>query len=119
MLSIHIGGRRHNQSNGANKVSRHIILVRHGQCDLSDAREILTPLGRAQALMTGKHLKSMNYPIAEAITSSLERAKETGEIILECLPQGIARSEDELLNEGAPIKPDPVEYWDFEPKVRQ
>ena len=43
-------------------VTRHIILIRHGQydeTDKEDEKRILTPLGRKQAELTGKRLKEM------------------------------------------------------------
>lgn len=110
--------RRQNQASNPHKVSHHVILIRHGQCNLSHPNEVLTELGRWHALQAGRRLQKLQLPIQEVVSSSLDRAKETAEIIRTCLPSNIVAAEDPLLNEGMPIKPDPVEYWDVEPSVR-
>lgn len=101
----------------AHSVQRHIILVRHGQCNLNDPNQILTKLGRHQAKLTGKRLQELKWPIGEMITSKLSRAQETGQIISTFLSPTIIKSEDEALNEGNPIKPVPTEYWTIDSDV--
>lgn len=91
--------------------------MRHGQCNLSDPKQILTELGRHQASLTGKRISELNWPITELITSKLSRAQETGQIISTFLPKTIARREDDALNEGHPIKPMPNDYWRIDSDV--
>jgi serine/threonine-protein phosphatase PGAM5 len=98
-------------------VTRHIILVRHGQYDETfkeDEKRILTPLGRKQAHLTGERLKEMiggiddkfkAIPVGVVRVSNMARAKETASIISSHLPSYIERSDpDELLNEGIPAQ---------------
>mmetsp|Transcript_10563 Transcript_10563/g.31121 ORF Transcript_10563/g.31121 Transcript_10563/m.31121 type:complete len:213 (-) Transcript_10563:73-711(-) len=95
-------------------VTRHIILIRHGQYDEAhkeDEKRILTPLGRGQADLTGKRLAEMVNGIEEnenfgpcnvkvLHVSDMARAKETADIIAKHLP-GVERSDpDPMLNEG-------------------
>lgn len=100
-----------------NGVTKHIILVRHGQYDESvkeDEKRILTPLGRRQAHLTGERLKEMiggiddkfkALPVCAIHVSGMARAKETASIMSSHLPQYIERSQpDELLNEGIPAQ---------------
>lgn len=108
---------RQNFPQNAHSVQRHIILVRHGQCNLSDPNQILTKLGRHQAKLTGKRLQELQWPIGEMITSKLSRAQETGQIISKFLSPSITKTEDEALNEGNPIKPVPTEYWTIDSDV--
>lgn len=98
-------------------VTRHIILVRHGQYNMTykeDEKRILTPLGREQAELTGVRLAEMirgidphfepcNVKVVR--TSGMARAKETLDIILTKLPQDCSieiAEPDTLLNEGRP-----------------
>lgn len=96
-------------------VTRHIILIRHGQYDeqhREDEKRILTPLGRSQAELTGKRLAKMIAGVDEKFgpcnvktirVSTMARAKETADIIAKQLPGYIPRAEpDPLLNEGRP-----------------
>eukprot|EP00934_Nitzschia_sp_Nitz4_P005825 Nitzschia sp. Nitz4//scaffold121_size67750//30500//34949//NITZ4_006067-RA/size67750-processed-gene-0.8-mRNA-1//1//CDS//3329534348//5815//frame0 len=95
-------------------VTRHIILIRHGQYDESekeDSKRILTELGRKQADFTGKRLRHMISEVSSEFgpcnvkvvrVSDMARAKETADIIASHLP-GVARAEpDPDLNEGRP-----------------
>jgi Fructose-2,6-bisphosphatase len=96
-------------------ITRHIILIRHGQYDErhpDDHKRVLTPLGRKQAELTGKRLAEMIQGINEQFgpchvkvlrVSDMARAKETAEIIAKELPDWVERAEpDALLNEGRP-----------------
>lgn len=104
--------------------TRHIILVRHGQYNLSgvsDKERILTALGRLQAISTGQRLKSLglNKKITSVIQSTMTRAVETNKLI--CNEIGfdlnLVQSSD-LLREGAPIEPEPpTSYWVPEPQT--
>ncbi|CAG9858518.1 unnamed protein product [Phyllotreta striolata] len=88
---------------------RHIILIRHGQYNLSggcDSERILTKLGRLQAECTGKRLKELNLPYTEIIKSTMIRAQETGNIISDFLPK-LPIENCDLLREGAPVPPEP------------
>ena len=110
--------------------TRHILLVRHGQYDerrQEDEYRKLTPLGRLQAIKTGKRLAeiangSMNFPKPEfngkcpikAIhVSNMVRAKETAALIAEQFQTDkvVVTKPDPLLNEALPspmipIRPD-------------
>jgi serine/threonine-protein phosphatase PGAM5 len=105
------------------KAIRHIIMIRHGQYNLngaSDPERYLTELGRTQAKITGQRLAELKLPIDEVVISTMTRAQETGKIILEQLPQrkDIKVSHDSLIEEGAPIPPEPkVGHWRPEPAV--
>lgn len=105
------------------KAVRHIILVRHGQYNLSGATDpdrILTELGRSQAKLTGQRLAELKIPIDDFVISTMTRAQETGKIMLEQLPKSEIMSiqHDKLLEEGAPIPPEPkVGHWRPEQSV--
>eukprot|EP00555_Chaetoceros_dichaeta_P001881 CAMPEP_0198276650 /NCGR_PEP_ID=MMETSP1447-20131203/65424_1 /TAXON_ID=420782 /ORGANISM="Chaetoceros dichaeta, Strain CCMP1751" /LENGTH=456 /DNA_ID=CAMNT_0043971609 /DNA_START=41 /DNA_END=1414 /DNA_ORIENTATION=+ len=99
-----------------NGVTRHIILVRHGQYDEThkeDEKRILTPLGREQAEITGKRIAEMmqGFPttkytpcnVTTIHVSNMARAKETADIIASQLPSHVRRAApDANLNEGRP-----------------
>eukprot|EP00979_Chaetoceros_neogracilis_P008902 scaffold2002_cov245-Chaetoceros_neogracile.AAC.3 len=103
---------RYTRKNG---VTRHIILIRHGQYDEThseDEKRILTPLGREQAELTGKRLAEMIAGIDKQFgpcgvktirVSNMARAKETADIIARELPDSVLKAEpDPILNEGRP-----------------
>ncbi|XP_067910749.1 serine/threonine-protein phosphatase PGAM5, mitochondrial isoform X2 [Heterodontus francisci] len=96
------------------KATRHILLIRHSQYNLSastDKERILTSLGREQAELTGQRLASLGLNFDILIHSSMTRAKETATIISKYLP-GLEMMSCDLLREGAPIEPDPpVSHW--------
>ena len=91
-------------------VTRHIVLVRHGQYDEThkeDEKRVLTPLGREQAELTGKRLAEMVHGgafgpcrVRTIYVSGLKRARETAEIIHKHLPGVKFEEPDKLLNEG-------------------
>jgi serine/threonine-protein phosphatase PGAM5 len=95
-------------------VTKHIVLVRHGQYDEThkeDDKRLLTPLGREQAAYTGKRLKEMldgfnkefgPCKIKVVRVSNMARAKETADIIASHLPGVEYAQGDEDLNEGRP-----------------
>jgi len=113
-----------------NGVTRHIILIRHGQYDETyeeDEKRKLTELGRKQAHLTGLRIAEMirggssdanekdlsldkegaslfkPCPVVVIRASGMTRAKETADIIGQSLPDNIIRAEpDHLLNEGIP-----------------
>jgi serine/threonine-protein phosphatase PGAM5 len=102
--------------------TRHIILVRHGQYDMSqpedDSKCKLTALGRLQALRTGQRLALLTQQLNDLVTtdgktaspihistiyrSNMSRAKETAQIIASQLPNATLSDPDSLLNEGLP-----------------
>ncbi|KAL3774083.1 hypothetical protein ACHAW5_009545 [Stephanodiscus triporus] len=100
-------------------VTRHIILVRHGQYDETykeDSRRLLTPIGRKQAELTGQRLGKLIRGVNEQFgpcrvrvvrVSDLARAKETADIIYESMDlervdgeNVIKAKPDPMLNEG-------------------
>jgi serine/threonine-protein phosphatase PGAM5 len=121
------GHRRGLQKNvvGSNKYkTRHIILIRHGQYDESpkdDDRRTLTPLGRLQALRTGRRLKEMmmgtqTFPTRESRgpcrikaihVSDMTRAKETAELLAAELGMSVC-TPDADLNEALPAPMIPI-----------
>lgn len=109
---------RHIRKHG---ITRHIILIRHGQYDETypeDEKRVLTPLGRKQAQLTGKRLREYIRGVNKDFgpckvrvlrVSNLERAKETAGIIYDnlalskedCEAMKIEMADpDPLLNEG-------------------
>ena len=117
--------------------TRHIILVRHGQYEehrdferplardrdygmphdlvypTVDAKQVLTPLGRRQAVATGKRLSELLSPAlttpgreahVRIHVSSLARARETADLIAAHLPAHVHRyPPDRNLAEGWPL----------------
>lgn len=97
-------------------VTRHIILVRHGQYDegpKEDAQRKLTDMGRLQAEYTGRRLREMIQgvqgtdftpcKVKVVRVSNMARAKETASIIMSQLPDSVKMDEpDPDLNEGRP-----------------
>jgi serine/threonine-protein phosphatase PGAM5 len=95
-------------------VTRHIILVRHGQYDESEKEDelrTLTPLGKEQAALTGQRLADMMAGAQEEFgpcnirhlrVSNMTRAKETADIIATYLPNVQFEEPDPQLNEGRP-----------------
>ena len=104
---------------------RHVILVRHGQYEESpsdDHRRQLTPLGRLQAIRTGKRLKEMvegcdhfaqerfrgPCRVTAAIhVSNMTRAKETAELIAQEMGLSLATPDPDL-NEAIPAPMMPI-----------
>ncbi|XP_003701756.2 serine/threonine-protein phosphatase Pgam5, mitochondrial [Megachile rotundata] len=92
---------------------RHIILVRHGQYNTkakTQAEGTLTDLGKQQAEITGKRLDELGFPYTVLVHSTMIRAQQTAEIIMKSL-KNVEVKNDSLLNEGAPIPPEPLINW--------
>lgn len=94
--------------------SRTLILIRHGQYiwdpDYPEKR-ILTELGRKQAAITAQRLKHLGLSYNMLHYSTMPRATETAEIILQNLG-GTPSLSCDLMREGAPIKPVPMHrHW--------
>eukprot|EP00123_Amoebidium_parasiticum_P014087 comp22321_c0_seq1/m.33167 comp22321_c0_seq1/g.33167 ORF comp22321_c0_seq1/g.33167 comp22321_c0_seq1/m.33167 type:complete len:276 (-) comp22321_c0_seq1:357-1184(-) len=88
-------------------VVRHIYLVRHGQyMEEEGGKDTLTALGRSQAEAVGKRLAGMNVTFASLTHSTMNRAKETAELMTKSLPR-VKVSSCELSEEGFPIAPVP------------
>ncbi|XP_047142028.1 serine/threonine-protein phosphatase PGAM5, mitochondrial isoform X1 [Hydra vulgaris] len=88
--------------------TRHVLLVRHGQYITKDSDEerILTDIGRQQAAATGVRLKSLNISFNKITVSTMTRAKETGVIISDQMPE-VPIEYCSLIREGAPYPPEP------------
>ena len=95
-------------------VSRHLILIRHGQYDMSqkqDELRVLTELGHQQAVITGGRLNELQTAKKKTINllihSTMKRAMETSDYIikvLDAVPQVVSC---DLLREGSPCRPEP------------
>ncbi|XP_039751861.1 serine/threonine-protein phosphatase Pgam5, mitochondrial-like isoform X2 [Pararge aegeria] len=105
------------------KAVRHLILIRHGQYHLdgaTDKQRILTDLGRQQAEFTGQRLASLDIKWDLIVRSTMSRAQETANIIAQHLPKEIEVKDCQLIEEGAPVPPEPpVGHWRPEPKFFQ
>lgn len=89
--------------------TRTLLLIRHGQYvwDPHDPdKRILTELGRKQAAITGQRLKELGHSYTTLHYSTMPRATETAQIIMQTLRDVPNRSCD-LMREGAPIRPEP------------
>ncbi len=76
--------------------TRTLIFLRHGQYDAENGG-LLTPLGREQARLTGRYLEHYNFDVVWS--STLPRAKETADIVVEHLG-GMRVRHTGLLREG-------------------
>lgn len=96
-------------------------MVRHGQYKgefKEDAKRTLTPLGIEQSILVGKHLAGMGYTFDKLTHSTMVRARETADHMLEQLGP-IKRVSDGELNEGKPyLKRDRVEKMELDEMVR-
>jgi len=95
--------------------NRHLILIRHGQYDMthkSDELRILTQLGHQQAVITGKRLKELQATTdngySALIHSTMKRAIETTNDIISSLEVVPPVSSCDMLREGAPCMPEPT-----------
>ncbi|KAG7303345.1 hypothetical protein JYU34_011834 [Plutella xylostella] len=102
------------------KAVRHLILIRHGQYNLdgaTDQERTLTELGRKQADLTGQRLAKLGIKWDVLVRSTMTRAQETATIIAKHLPENLTVKDCQLIEEGAPIPPEPpVGHWRPEPK---
>ncbi|XP_049879568.1 serine/threonine-protein phosphatase Pgam5, mitochondrial-like isoform X2 [Pectinophora gossypiella] len=103
--------------------TRHLILIRHGQYNVSgetDKERVLTELGRRQAELTGERLKNLDIKWDLLVRSTMTRAQETAELIAKHLPEDLLVKNCQLIEEGAPIQPEPpVAHWQPELKFFQ
>ncbi|TKR64730.1 hypothetical protein L596_025219 [Steinernema carpocapsae] len=94
------------------KATRHIFLIRHGQYHMDSDKKNLTELGREQASMTGQRLAKTGLKFNIVTMSTMTRATETANLILEKLPLDQVAASDSILEEGAPYPPEPpVAHW--------
>lgn len=127
-------------------VTKHIILIRHGQYDetsTEDSKRLLTQLGRRQAELTGERIGKLIRGVNKEFgpcrvkvvrVSDLARAKETADLIydnmdLENFDGEVEKADpDPLLNEGRPChhipggkaRPSVVECTDQQhPRIEQ
>jgi len=84
---------------------RNIFLIRHGQYHLESDKKHLTDLGREQATLLGKRLASMDQKFDSLVMSTMCRATETANLILEELP--VPFKSDSILEEGLPYPTEP------------
>jgi broad specificity phosphatase PhoE len=80
--------------------------VRHGQYEYADTDEgcILTELGRQQAAATGRRLAELTEngaKINRVVVSTMTRAMETADLMLEHLPSAPPQEYCDLIREGA------------------
>ncbi|XP_072934264.1 serine/threonine-protein phosphatase Pgam5, mitochondrial isoform X2 [Epargyreus clarus] len=105
------------------KAVRHLFLIRHGQYNLdgaTDKERTLTEIGRIQAELTGKRLAALDIKWDLLVRSTMTRAQETAKLIAKHLPKDIEVRDCQLIEEGAPIPPEPpVGHWRPEPKFFQ
>lgn len=75
--------------------------------------------GRNQASLTGQRLKVLDIQWDKMIRSTMTRAQETGKIISTELAMNMPIENCPLIEEGAPIPPQPaIGHWSPEPSVR-
>ncbi|KAJ9582351.1 hypothetical protein L9F63_003311 [Diploptera punctata] len=97
------------------KAVRHLLLIRHGQYNLLEGLMKIANFSRKQAHFTGLRLQELGLPYTKLISSTMMRANETAKIIHQSLST-LPRCECPLLEEGAPIPPEPpVGNWRPEP----
>jgi len=108
--------------------SRHVFLIRHGHYlskERSDRQKRLTRLGREQLELTGRRLREVGFEYDAIVSSTMTRAKESANIIIDQLRECRSHDEetaadaypmsiavDQLLEEGAPLPPEPpLDFW--------
>ncbi|XP_063833002.1 serine/threonine-protein phosphatase Pgam5, mitochondrial isoform X2 [Ostrinia nubilalis] len=105
------------------KAVRHLFLIRHGQYNVdgvTDKERTLTELGRQQADLTGQRLACLDIKWDLLVRSTMTRAQETAKIIAQHLDKNIEVKDCQLIEEGAPIPPEPpVGHWRPEPRFFQ
>ena len=77
-------------------------------------------IGLKQAKKTAQRLIELEVPISKIISSTMPRAKLTAELIKKNIEKsGIEMVATPLLNEGAPVLPNPeINNWSPNAKVR-
>jgi len=94
--------------------TRNLFLIRHGQYHTEESLEAnrkLTVLGREQLEMTGCRLRELGIRFDRLVASTMTRAQESASIVHCQFPELCVENEP-LLEEGAPVKPEPpLESW--------
>ena len=73
--------------------------------------------GKQQANLTGYRLRELNMDFSVITHSTMERARETAELVHSHLP-GVRMEEDGMLEEGGPAPPEPtISYWGLPERV--
>jgi serine/threonine-protein phosphatase PGAM5 len=85
---------------------RTIYLIRHGDYapqddSIPDSVNVLTPLGITQARLVSTRLKSMNIYFNSIVTSTMTRAMQTSQVIINDLPE-IVFEQSDLIRECTP-----------------
>lgn len=95
--------------------SRVLFLVRHGQYLVEKTKEEdkhLTCLGQEQLDLTGKRLDELGICFDRLVASTMTRAQESANLVHKRLKPGLQIENDCLLEEGAPVRPEPPsENW--------
>lgn len=106
------------------QATRNVILIRHGQYNLrgtTDIERYLSDLGRTQAKRTGERLSELEIPFDEVVMSTMTRAQETGNIIVEQLSkpqrQNLKIINEPLIEEGAPVEPSETHFCCSNPSI--
>lgn len=98
---------------------RHLLLIRHGQYQLDTDEQGLTELGREQSRRLGERLKAWTDGLQKdhygeikisytgIWSSDVCRARQTAEILAECLPDVKLQAPDPMLAEAMPTVPHP------------
>merc|ERR1719186_877504 len=102
--------------------SRHVFFIRHGQYfskERCERQKRLTRLGREQLILTGRRLREVGFEYDAVVSSTMTRARESAKIIIDqlrnvsevsptdSLSSPLSISVDKLLEEGAPLPPEP------------
>lgn len=74
-------------------------------------------IGQEQATEVGKRLVALNYQFTKIISSTKVRALETANFIAALLPPDTPMEYCSLIEEGAPIPPEPKTTWKPERSV--
>jgi len=94
--------------------TRNLFLIRHGQYHTEESLEAdrkLTVLGREQLDLTGCRLRELGIRFDRLVASTMTRAQESASIVHKHFPELCIENEP-LLEEGAPVKPEPpIESW--------
>lgn len=88
------------------KGTRTIYLIRHGDYapqddSIPDSVNVLTPLGIAQARLVSTRLKSMNINFNSLVSSTMTRAKQTSQVIVNDFPE-IVFEQSDMIRECTP-----------------
>ena len=107
LFTISFVGNIYSQTNDSEKKgTRTIYLIRHGHYDEADERDEyigkgLTPLRIAQARLVASRLKGMPIEFSSLISSTMTRAKQTSQVIVNDFPE-IVFEQSELIRECTP-----------------